>query len=144
VLFGGAPTRTDGVDVAGTVNGTTASGSGQTLTSDAGLQLRVLGGTVGSRFSLDYTIGFAGQLSEFAGKQISSDGLVNGRTSGINRSISDIGDQRTAMGRRLVDIERRYRAQFTALDVLIGNLSQTSNFINQQLATLNGSSNNRR
>jgi len=144
VLFGGAPTRTDGVDVAGTVNGTTASGSGQTLTSDAGLQLRVLGGTVGSRGSLDYTIGFAGQLSEFAGKQISSDGLVNGRTSGINRSIADIGDQRTAMGRRLVDIERRYRAQFTALDVLIGNLSQTSNFINQQLATLNGSSNNRR
>jgi flagellar hook-associated protein 2 len=35
-----------------------------------------------------------------------------------------------------VGIEARYRAQFTALDSLIGSMSSTSSFLNQQLANL--------
>jgi flagellar hook-associated protein 2 len=35
-----------------------------------------------------------------------------------------------------VDIEKRYRAQFTALDVAVGNMNKTSTFLTQQLASL--------
>jgi len=136
-LFGGSPVRADGIDVSGTIDGVTATGSGQTLTSASGLAVRVLGGALGPRATVDYTIGYASQLSGFASTQLGVDGSVSGRTEGINRSVSDIADQRSAMQRRLEGIERRYRAQFGALDVLVSNLSQTSDFLTQQLAILN-------
>ena len=136
-LFGASPVRADGIDVAGTIDGVAATGSGQTLTSAAGLSLRVLGGALGARANIDYTVGYASQLSGFASTQLGAEGGVAGRTQGISRSVSQIADQRTAMQRRLDDVEKRYRAQFGALDVLISNLSQTSDFLTQQLAILN-------
>jgi len=37
---------------------------------------------------------------------------------------------------RLQNIEKRYRAQFTALDTMIGSMNKTSSFLTQQLANL--------
>ena len=136
-LFGASPVRADGIDAAGMIDGVAATGSGQTLTSDAGLSVRVLGGALGARATIDYTVGYASQLSGFASTQLGAQGGVASRTEGISRSVSLISDQRTSMQRRLDDVEKRYRAQFGALDVLISNLSQTSEFLTQQLASLN-------
>jgi flagellar hook-associated protein 2 len=136
-LFGATPVRADGIDAAGTIDGVEATGVGQTLTSAAGLSVRVLGGALGARATIDYTVGYASQLSGFASAQLGAEGGVAGRTEGINRSVSLIADQRTALQRRLEDAEKRYRAQFGALDVLISNLSQTSDFLTQQLSALN-------
>lgn len=136
-LFGATPVRADGIDVAGMIDGVVATGSGQTLTSAAGLSVRVLGGALGARATIDYTVGYASQLSGFASAQLGTEGSVAGRTEGINRSVSLIADQRSALQRRLEDVEKRYRAQFGALDVLISNLSQTSDFLTQQLSALN-------
>jgi flagellar hook-associated protein 2 len=97
----------------------------------------VLGGALGQRSSIDFTVGYASQLSGFASAQLGTEGGLAGRTEGLNRSVSVIADQRSAMQRRLEDVERRYRAQFGALDVLISNLSQTSDFLTQQLSALN-------
>jgi flagellar hook-associated protein 2 len=136
-LFGGSPVRADGIDAAGNIDGVAATGSGQTLTSVSGLAVRVLGGALGQRSSIDFTVGYASQLSGFASAQLGTEGGLAGRTEGLNRSVSVIADQRSAMQRRLEDVERRYRAQFGALDVLISNLSQTSDFLTQQLSALN-------
>jgi flagellar hook-associated protein 2 len=136
-LFGASPVRADGIDAAGMIDGVAATGSGQTLTSDAGLSVRVLGGALGARATIDYTVGYASQLSGFASAQLGAQGSVASRTEGISRSVSLISDQRTSMQRRLDDVEKRYRAQFGALDALISNLSQTSEFLTQQLASLN-------
>ena len=136
-LFGASPVRADGIDAAGMIDGVAATGSGQTLTSDAGLSVRVLGGALGARATIDYTVGYASQLSGLASAQLGAQGSVASRTEGISRSVSLISDQRTSMQRRLDDVEKRYRAQFGALDVLISNLSQTSEFLTQQLASLN-------
>jgi len=136
-LFGGSPVRADGIDVSGTIDGVAATGSGQMLMSASGLSVRVLGGELGPRATVDYTVGYASQLSGFASAQLGVDGSLSGRTEGINRSVSTIADQRSAMRRRLEGVEQRYRAQFGALDVLIGNLSQTSEFLSQQLSILN-------
>ena len=55
-----------GVDVAGSINGVTATGSGQTLTgatgnASAGLSINVLGGATGSRGTISYSTGYAGR-----------------------------------------------------------------------------------
>jgi flagellar hook-associated protein 2 len=135
----GSGTDTAGVDVAGTINGAAATGSGQTLTGTgdaAGLNLLVAGGALGNRGFISYSQGYAYKLNQLATAFIGSDGLIAGRTDGISKSIQDIANRRDAVNRQLADTEQRYRAQFTALDTLISNLNQTSTFLTQQLANL--------
>jgi flagellar hook-associated protein 2 len=67
---------------------------------------------------------------------LSSTGLLASRTEGINRSIADVGDQRERLARRLVQIEARYRKQFSALDTLVASMQKTSQYLTQQLANL--------
>lgn len=87
----------------------------------------------------DASSGFAGQLDQIIGRMLDSNGLIDGRIDGINASIKDIGKQQEALSRRLEGVERRIRAQFTALDSLISSMSQTSSFLQQQLSSLPGS-----
>lgn len=151
-LFG-TPTQTAGQDVAGTIGGLAATGSGKTLSASgalSGLVLNVNGGSTGARGTVDLTqttetigsdpnsIGLAGRLNTFIDGLLRSDGLINGRMDGINASIKDIGKQQEALARRLEGVERRIRAQFTALDTLIASMGQTSSFLQQQLASLPG------
>ena len=85
--------------------------------------------------------GFASRLNQLIDGLLRSDGLINGRMDSINTTIRDIGKQRDTVDRRLEDVERRYRAQFAALDTLIASMSSTGNFLQQQLANLPGSGN---
>jgi flagellar hook-associated protein 2 len=145
-LFGNAPVATAGVDVAGTINGTAATGNGQVLSGPAGspvegVRLEVVGGATGDRGTVTVMRGFASRIDTLLGGLLSSNGLITTRTDGINRSITDLDDRRTALNRRLVDVEARYRAQFTALDSMMSNMLSTSNFLTQQLNALNNSSN---
>jgi flagellar hook-associated protein 2 len=55
---------------------------------------------------------------------------------GINASIKELGSRREALASRLVQIEKRYRAQFTALDTMLASMTQTSTYLQQQLANL--------
>ncbi|MBT9591256.1 MAG: flagellar filament capping protein FliD [Thiobacillus sp.] len=139
---------TDGVDVAGSINGVSATGSGQYLAaatgnSSAGLKLQITGGGTGARGTVNFSRGYANQLEGLTGTLLSSAGPLSSRTEGINRSIESIGDQRDAFIRRLASTEKRYRAQFTALDSMLSNMNRTSSFLTQQLANLPSIQNNR-
>lgn len=68
------------------------------------------------------------------GKLLDSSGSISSRTEGINSSIKTLGDRRDVLNRRLDDIEKRYRDQFTALDSLLGKLRSTSDFLTRQLS----------
>ncbi len=63
-------------------------------------------------------------------------GLIGGRTEGIDASIKDLQKRAAALNLRLEQIERRYRAQFAALDTLVASMTQTSAYLSQQLANL--------
>lgn len=80
--------------------------------------------------------GFAETVSAALDGYISSTGLIAGRTDGMNSSVKLIGKQREALTLRLTQIESRYRAQFSALDAMVASMTQTSNFLAQQLANL--------
>ena len=132
-----------GKDVAGTIGGVAATGLGQTLTGagDAiGLNIKVIGGATGDRGSVKFAQGYAAQLDKLIAGMLATDGTLSSRTDGINRTIKDIGSRRDALNLRLVSIEKRYRAQYTALDVMMSNMTKTSSYLTQQLANLPGSS----
>ena len=131
------------LDVAGAINGAAAIGDGRFLTGASGnagngLKLQIAGGQPGNRGTIAYTQGFATQVAALTGQYIDqSNGPIATRTSGINNSIKDIANQRTNINLRLANIEKRYRAQFTSLDVMLGKMTQTSSYLTQQFANLN-------
>lgn len=147
-LFGGIggaapatpPATTTGVDVAGTIGGVASTGSGQTLSASSGdpigLSITISGGALGARGTLDYSQGYASTLNKWATSILASDGILASRTDGIGRTIKDIGNRRAALETRLISVERRYRTQFTSLDSMLNNMSQTSTYLTQQLAQL--------
>lgn len=140
-LLGVSPVATAGLDVAGTINGVTATGSGQYLTGASGssvdgLKLLISGGATGNRGTVGFSQGYAYRLNNLITSLLGSSGPLTSATDGINRSIKDIGNRRDVLNRRLVDIEARYRKQFTTLDTMVANLNQTSTYLTQQLANL--------
>jgi flagellar hook-associated protein 2 len=136
----GAATPVNGIDVAGTIGGQSATGSGQILTasgSDAdGLKVEITGGALGPRGTVGFSQGYAYQLTNLSNVFLGAKGLFAGRTDGIGATVKSINQQKEAFGLRLGDIEKRYRAQYTALDVSISSMSATSSFLTQQLAAL--------
>ncbi|MBK6631503.1 MAG: flagellar filament capping protein FliD [Betaproteobacteria bacterium] len=145
-LFG-TQTETAGMGVAGTIGGIAGTGSGRMLTGAgdaAGLALRIDGGATGGRGTVNFARGFAYELDKLVGRMLENDSLIDGRIDGINASIKDIGSRRDVLAIRLEQIEKRYRAQFTALDTMIASMTKTSDFLTQQLANLPGSSSSSR
>ncbi len=137
-LFG-TPVETSGVDVAGTIGGVTATGLGQTLTgagNNSELVLKITGGATGTRGSINFAHGFAFKLEKLVDSMLENDSLIDSRIDGINATIKDIGSQRDSFSQRLEGVERRIRAQFSALDTMISSMSQTSSFLQLQLSNL--------
>ena len=139
-LFGSAST-VNGLDVAGTIGGYSAIGDGQTLTGGVGapvdgLKLTVTGDTIGSRGTFGFSQGYAYQLNTLATGYLGSAGAIASRTKGLNNTVADITKQRDAFSLRLVDIEARYRKQYSALDTAIASMNTTQSFLTQQFAAM--------
>ena len=69
---------------------------------------------------------------------LNDDGLLDGRSDGLDRRTRTLADQRTQLDRRMTQVEARYRAQFVALDGLVAKLQSTGNFLTQQLGLRGG------
>ena len=81
--------------------------------------------------------GYVSRLTGIIDNYLDEDeGILTARIEGIDKRIEDIGDRRIALGERLTSLEARLLKQFNALDALVGELSTTSNFLTQQLASL--------
>lgn len=139
-LFGAAkPVK--GTDVAGTLGGQPIVGSGQTLTGAPGspaegLKIEVTGGTTGSRGTVSFSQGYAYQLNNLATSFLGTGGMITGRTNGINESLKTVAAQRDKFSAKLTDIEARYRAQYTRLDVTLNKMQSTQTYLTQQLAAI--------
>ena len=68
--------------------------------------------------------GIAVRLNTMLEGIVGSSGLITSRTDGINASIKDLQKRSEALQNRLVQVERRYRAQFTALDSLVASMTR--------------------
>jgi flagellar hook-associated protein 2 len=80
--------------------------------------------------------GYGAQMDNLIGRLLSPVGLLPTHTNSITTSITALSKQRDVINARLVNVEKRYRAQFTALDTAIASMTTTSNFLTQQLAAI--------
>ena len=137
--FTNTATATTGVDVSGYIGALEASGEGQFLTgagNAAGLLLEIGGTTTGGRGDVEYSLGFAAKMDSILGRFLASSGQFTAKTDSLNNQIEDISEQRVELNKRVAAIEARYKKQFTALDVLMGQLNTTSSYLQQQLDSL--------
>lgn len=90
---------------------------------------------VGSLFG---SSGYGGQVFTLAESYLEGGGRIAAKQDGLNAQLKGISKQQVALDSRMDQVEARYRAQFTALDSLISQLTTTSSYLTQQLANLPG------
>lgn len=140
-LVGAGATSTAGVDVAGTIAGVAATGSGKTLTAAAGtaadgLKLTIEGGALGARGTARFTRGIGAMFESLLEDLVDDDGLVASKTEGVQASVTTLDKRKVMLEARLERIEAAYRRQYITLDATIAQMSATSQYLTQQLANL--------
>lgn len=63
-----------------------------------------------------------------------SDGIIGSKVKSLNNSVSRFNVNRENLEERIALVEKRYRAQFTALDKYVNSMQTTSSYLGQQLA----------
>jgi len=71
----------------------------------------------------------------------SSTGMLVSRETRIEDSIDDIADDRLDVIARMASLEERYTRQFTAMDTLVGQLQNTSDFLTNQMDAIKAAAN---
>jgi len=142
----GAPTVTvaSGVDIAGTIGGQTATGVGQVLTGTAGsvdgLVVRYTGSAATSSplptMSVSLGIGaiYDNLLDSLANP---ATGLVQGDIIASQGIIDNLTSTIADMNIQLQTERDRLTAQFVSMEVALGRMQSTSQFLSQQISRLN-------
>ena len=86
---------------------------------------------LGSLFSGEN--GIATQLNKLLDSFLQSGGTINIKEEILKEELNFIEEERFDLEFRLEKIEARFRSQFAALDILVAQLNQTSNFLSEQL-----------
>ncbi|MEQ9108383.1 MAG: flagellar filament capping protein FliD [Limnobacter sp.] len=127
--------------IAGTINGVAGTGIANLLTgatgeASEGLQFSVAQGALGDMGTITFSKGLGERLSDWIGTLSDEGGALASRTEGLNSRKLRLDDQEDRINLRLEQVEKRYRAQFTALDTMLASMQQTSAYLSQQLAAL--------
>lgn len=130
-----------GLDVAGTINGVAATGSGQFLTAAAGndaegIRLQVNGGAIGSRGNVSYMEGVGEQMVDLINSLLTSRGTITAKNERLNSQLEGISEERVKLNARMESITARLVRQFTAADLIVARLNSTQDFISRQLDAL--------
>ncbi|MDX1668382.1 MAG: flagellar filament capping protein FliD [Limnobacter sp.] len=134
-----------GASIAGTVGGIAGTGVENVFTAGAGayasgnaegLQFSVVEGVTGALGNISFSKGLASQLDEWITSLSEDGGMLDSRTDGLNGKLNRLQNQEDRFNLRLEQIEKRYRAQFVALDSMLASMQQTSTYLSQQLAAL--------
>ena len=118
--------------------GISIKGTDGTLALDAEKLAAAVARDPGAIASFAAKIGteFDRKINDIAGMA----GSIQVSKDSMNTTIRDLEKRQEALELRLEKVEARYRAQFTALDVLLATLNKTSSFLQQSLASIASSS----
>lgn len=81
--------------------------------------------------------GIATQMRALADRLIGVDGSVSTRSEGLRKRIDLNQDRQELLTERIAQIEKRLRAQYTALDKTMGQLTGLSSYVTQQFSNTN-------
>ena len=130
--------------------------------SDAGLQIQADGSMTVNSTKLDSALanlpeitklfsgssasdptldGFAKRFRTATDTMLGVSGSLTSRTTGLSAQLTRNQKDQDTLNTRLADIEKRLRAQYTALDTQMASLSTQSSYITQQVAAWNSNKN---
>ena len=139
-----------GVDVAGTINGVTATGQGQALLAPAtdatlgGLALTITATAAGALGTFTYTPGVAARLDAAASDAIDfGTGSITTAISGRQQKVTDLDKQISGWDVRLAAREANMRRMYAAMETALGTLRNQSSWLAGQLASLPSGSSSR-
>ena len=84
--------------------------------------------------------GFAYKLEQLAKGMLADNGLIDSKLDGLNSTVKSIEKQYERIELRLGQVEKRYRAQFTAMDTTISQLQGVGSYVTQLLNMASNSS----
>jgi flagellar hook-associated protein 2 len=129
-----------GTDVAGTIGGEAATGTGQVLRATAGdpdgLALRYTGTTTGVIGDVAYGAGLGGALHDFLRTVEGPGGSIQRARDAITGRIRDVDDRIAAFETRLELREATIRRQFTGLETALAQLQAQGNWLAGQLGAM--------
>ena len=85
--------------------------------------------------------GYATRMKDVLERALGSDGRITAKDTALKAQLKGIDTQQEQLDERMARLELRYRAQFSALDTLMAQMSATSNYLTQQLAGLSNLNN---
>ncbi|WP_323814627.1 flagellar filament capping protein FliD [Cellvibrio sp. NN19] len=130
--FGNGVTVSSGTDVAGTVDGVEAFGSGNILLPAIGSKAEGLSMTVepgATTATLTFTRGFAGSMSSLVNEFLKTSGLISAREATITKDIERVENDEDALTRRSEAYRARLMAQFSAMETIVRSLNSTGDFL---------------
>lgn len=121
-----------GKDVAGTVNGVAAFGSGNVLlpalgTPAEGLSMIIEPGATGG--NITFSRGFSGTLVNVVNSYLKTSGLITERETNIGNDIKRVKNDQESLTRRTEAYRARLMAQFQAMESIVRSLNSTGSFL---------------
>ncbi|MDD2748481.1 flagellar filament capping protein FliD [Acidithiobacillus sp.] len=135
-----------GTNVAGTINGQSTSGSGQTLTvtgqgNAAGLQVNITGNSTGNLGAVTLSQGLYQQMSTLLSSALNTQsGFVSAAQNGITSSINGLGAQITTLQQSASNQTALLTQQFAAMQSQLSSLQSTGQYLNAFYSSNNSSS----
>lgn len=141
--WGGGLTVT-GTDIAGTIGGLPATGTGDLLVGDAGgatagLTVRYTGTTAGPVGTLDLTVGTGAAVERLLERYLDTGGLVDTRAQALTDRTDRANSRIDDIDRRLEQRRANLLRRFLAMETAIARLQQSSSSFLSSLAPQTGS-----
>lgn len=132
-----------GTDLKGTLNGVEATASGDELIGKVGfafdgLRVRVDNDFVGAAGTIRLNDGLGSSFTKLLDSFVSTEGVLSTRIKSFDATISRVQAQITRVSERASLLETRLRKQFSTLEVTLGRLNATGQYLTAQLKALPG------
>lgn len=143
-------TSTEGINVAGTIDGEEAFGSGNILlpklnTAPYGLSFTISEGAAAASATTPVTVGlsrgFGGELSRVIDTFLANSGAIDSREDSIGNDLTDLDEDESKLERRTEIYRERISAQFIAMEAIVRSLQNSSDFLESTLSNLLDSGN---
>ncbi len=140
--IGGEGTSVSGLDVAGTINGEAATGSGQFLTGKAGnaqtdgLQIQVQSTTTGAVGSIVYSRGAASRMLDLLSNFTDTiKGSLSAADTSLQTQIDSLDKDMTTIDDRIASKTTELKNRFAAMETALAALKDQSNTVASMLGT---------
>ena len=129
-----------GINVAGTVNGVAAFGTGNVLLpalGEPGESLGLIIGENATSATINFSRGFSGQLDLLIEQFLdSNNGVISLREDSLNNNLDGFDEDQSSLDRRIEAFEERLTSQFIAMEAIVRSLQDSSSFLESTLGSL--------